>query len=93
MQHMPVISALGRWKQEDQTFKVILSYTAGSASARLTQDPVLKNKIKTSQKVLISKVTFTYFTPKCTFGAFSADAKYLATWSPSAAWHRSVRAK
>lgn len=41
---MPVISALGRWRQEEQQLKVMFGYIAGSELAWATRDPVFKER-------------------------------------------------
>lgn len=43
--HPPVISALGRWRQEDQQLRVILSYIASTRPAWAALDPVLGREV------------------------------------------------
>lgn len=41
---MPVTSALGKWRQEEQELKVNLNYIGSSRSARDTRGPVLRKE-------------------------------------------------
>lgn len=48
--YVPVISATGKWRQEDQKYKVILGYTASSKPVWATGDPAQSNTTNNNNK-------------------------------------------